>query len=154
MRGGEHFGDASGCAFGLLKHGELVGPHGLIFVDTGFDVPAGEITAIGSRESSGAETADRGALPETVIDVSGVEGSFFCAGVLEWKADGPFPGGLGNAVVGRGERSEKSEVEGHNAGQCEPLDHNNSSTKMAGRRLLAGTGPASNAQKYSIKSIF
>src|SRR6266436_9689522 len=111
MRCGEHLGDASGCAFGLLKHGELVGPHGLIFVDTGFDVPAGEVTAIGSRESSGAETADRGALPETVVDVTGVEGRLFCAGVLEWKADGTFPGGLGNVVVGRGDGGEKRSEE-------------------------------------------
>jgi hypothetical protein len=64
-----------------LKHGELISPHSLVFVDAGFHVPAGEVAAIGARESSGAETADGRALPKAIVDVASVERGLFRAGM-------------------------------------------------------------------------
>src|SRR5260370_15862075 len=57
MSGSENFRDAIRVAFGFLKHCELIGTDGLVFVDSGFHVPASEIAAIGSRESAGAKAA-------------------------------------------------------------------------------------------------
>jgi len=65
--------DSFGIAFGLLKHGELIRVDRLVFVNAGLHMPASEVAAKGSRKSSGAETADRSALPEAVVDVSAVE---------------------------------------------------------------------------------
>ena len=69
MIGHEHARGSGGFAGNLLKHGELVGRHRNVFVDTAFDVPAREIAAIGTRECAGAESADGSALPIAVVDV-------------------------------------------------------------------------------------
>jgi hypothetical protein len=109
MGGGENFGYAGFVTIGFLEHGELIGPDGLVFVDAGFHVPAGKVSAIGAGESAGSETADGGALPETVVDVAGVEGGLFCAGIFEGLTDGALPGGFGDVVVSIGVCEEKSE---------------------------------------------
>src|SRR5260370_598000 len=100
MSGGENFRDAIRIAFGFLKHRKLVGPDRLVFVDAGFHVPAREVAAKATRESAGAETADRRALPKAIVDMDGVERGLFRAGVFEWRTDGALPCGLGNVVVG------------------------------------------------------
>src|SRR4051794_18723021 len=99
MGSGENFRDAIFLAFGLLKHRKLIGPDGLIFMDAGFHVPAGEVSAIGAGEGAGAEAADGSALPETVVDMAGVERRLLCAGIFERLADGTLPGGFGDDVV-------------------------------------------------------
>jgi len=43
----------------------------LVFVDAWLDVPAGEVTTKRTRKSAGTESADRRALPETVVDMKG-----------------------------------------------------------------------------------
>src|SRR5258707_362511 len=83
MRCGENFRYAIFVAFGFLEHRKLVGPDGLVFVDAGFHVPAGEVASIGAGECAGTEAAYGCALPETVIDVTGVEHGLFCAGGFE-----------------------------------------------------------------------
>src|SRR4029077_4750873 len=109
MSGSENFGDAIGVTFGFLKHGKLVGPDGLVFVDARFHVPAGEVATIGARESAGAEAADGGALPKAIVDMAGVERRLFRTGVLERRADGALPGGLGNVVIGLHAGDERNE---------------------------------------------
>src|SRR5438477_7749939 len=69
MIGHEHTCGSTGFAGNLLKHGELVGRYGNVFVDTALDMPAREIAAIGARECAGAESADWDALPVAVVDV-------------------------------------------------------------------------------------
>src|SRR6266851_3455131 len=100
MSSGENFRNAIRIAFGFLKHGELIGPNGLVFVDAGFHVPAGEVAAISARESAGAKTADGRALPKAIVDMAGVERGLFRAGVFEGRTDGALPGCLGDVVVG------------------------------------------------------
>src|SRR5260370_20573870 len=142
MRGGENLGHALGVALGFLKHGELIGPDGLVFVDAGFNVPAREVTAIGARKCSGAETTDGSALPEAVVDVAGVERGLFCSGICQRRADRTLPRGLGNAVIGASERGQH-EAERRQARESESLGHKNSSTKeWSGETVLAGSGPA------------
>jgi len=51
-------------------------------------------------ECAGTEAAYGCALPETVIDVTGVEHGLFCAGVFERLADGTLPGSFGDVVIG------------------------------------------------------
>src|ERR1700720_964946 len=86
-------------AFGFLKHRKLIGPDGLVFVDASLHVPAGEVAAIGARESAGAKTADRRALPKAVVDMVGVERGFLGPGIFEWESDGALPGSFGNVIV-------------------------------------------------------
>jgi len=95
MRGGENFRNTIFVAIGFLKHRELIGPDGLVFVHSGLHVPAGEVAAIGTRERAGAKAADGRALPKTVVDMASVEGGLFCAGIFEGLADGALPGGFG-----------------------------------------------------------
>src|SRR5258706_8222935 len=99
MRGCENFCDTIFVALGFLEHRKLIGPDGLVFVDSGFHVPAGEIAAIGAGEGAGAEAADGRALPETIVDVAAVERGLFRAWVFERLADGTLPGGLGDVVI-------------------------------------------------------
>src|ERR1700730_4740042 len=99
MRGGENFRYAIFVAFGFLKHRELVGPDSLVFVHSGFHVPAGEVAAIGARECAGAKAADGRALPKAIVDMAAVERGLFCAGVFEWLADRALPGGFGDVVI-------------------------------------------------------
>src|SRR5712664_2139375 len=121
MSGSENFRDAIRIAFGFLKHRKLIGPDGLIFVDAGFHVPAGEIAAIGARESAGAKTTDRSALPEAVVDMTVVERRLFRAGVLERLADGTLPSSFGNVVVGVSLGGDGDKRKRYDAGKCEPL---------------------------------
>src|SRR5438445_8790487 len=100
MRSGENFGYAIFIAVGFLEHRKLVGPDGLVFVNAGFHVPAGEVAAIGARERACAETADGCSLPEPIVDMAAVERGLFCAGVFERLADGTFPGGFGDILIG------------------------------------------------------
>src|SRR5712692_9018049 len=138
MRGGETLG----VALGFLKHGELIGPDGLVFVDAGFHVPAREITAIGARKCSGAETTDGSALPEAVVDVAGAERGLFCAGIGQRRADGTLPRSLGNVADGARALGTR-EAERRQARVRESLGHRNSSTKeWSGETVLAGSGPA------------
>src|SRR6266404_10009073 len=116
MRGGENFGYAIIVAFGFLEHRKLIGPDGLVFVDAGFHVPAGEVAAIGARERAGTEAAHGSALPEAVVDMAAVERRFLCAGVLEGLADGTFPGGFGDVVIGVDSGGEKGERKCYIAG--------------------------------------
>src|SRR5690242_937662 len=99
MGGGENFRDAVFFAFGFLEHRKLIGPDGLVFVDSGFHVPAREVAAIRAGECASAEATDRGPLPQAVVYVAGVERGLFCAGVFEGLADGALPGGLRDVVV-------------------------------------------------------
>ncbi len=100
MSGSENFRDAIRIAFGFLKHRKLIGPHGLVFVDARFHVPAREVATVSARESAGAKTADGRALPKAIVDMAGVERWFFRSSVFEGRTDGALPGSLGNVVVG------------------------------------------------------
>src|ERR1700694_819786 len=64
----EDLGDAFRGTLGFFVNGKLVGVNGFVFVYAGFQVPAGKIAAVGAGESAGAKTADRRALPITVVD--------------------------------------------------------------------------------------
>src|SRR5258708_36083607 len=140
--GGENVGRALGVAVGFRKQGELIGPGGLVFVDAGFHVPGREITAIGARKCSGAETTDGSALPEAVVDVAGVERGLFCAGIGQRRADGTLSRSLGNVVVGARELG-KREAERRQARESESAGHKNSSTtRWSGASASAGHGPA------------
>ena len=97
MSSGKNFRNAIRIAFRFLKHGKLIGPDGLVFVDAGFHVPASEVAAIGTRESAGAKTADRRALPVTVVDQIGELG-LAGAGIGERLADASLPGDFRNRV--------------------------------------------------------
>src|SRR5271154_1336090 len=98
-RSGEHLGETRGIPFGFLKHRELIGPHGLIFMNTGLQVPPSKIPAIGARESSGAETANGRALPVAVINVVGGQRDLFGARARKWFSDGALPSSARNAVI-------------------------------------------------------
>ena len=95
---------AFGGVFGFLVHRELIGPFGLVLVDAALHVPAGEVAAVGAGEGARAEAAYRGALLVAVVDVAGVEGGLFCAGVIERGADGALPCGFGDVVACAGSR--------------------------------------------------
>ncbi len=101
VRGGQHLRNAL-SAFSFLIHGKLVRPHRLIFVDTALDVPARKVAAISARESSGAEAADRSALPVTVVNHSrGRESGLASSGIFQRHTDAALPGGFGNGVAGK-----------------------------------------------------
>src|SRR5450432_1902145 len=100
MRSGENLRDAV-TAFGFLVHGELVGPHGLIFVDAALDVPTGEVAAIGAGKSSGAEAAHGSTLPIAVVDhAGGSERGFASSGIFEGHTNAAFPGSFRDGVAG------------------------------------------------------
>ncbi len=100
MASEESFCGSLGVAFGLLEHSELIRVDRLVFVNAGLHVPASEVAAKGTGKSSGAETTDRRALPEAVVDVSAVERSFLCAWIFKRFADRAFPCRFGDFVVG------------------------------------------------------
>jgi hypothetical protein len=93
--GEENAGGGFAFAFDFLVHGELVGVADSVLVDAGFDVPAGEVAAVGAGEGAGAESADGSALPVAVVDVSG---DALDAGVFEGLADGAAPGCCGDLL--------------------------------------------------------
>src|ERR1700682_2677256 len=93
MIGEEDLGDTFRRALGFLVNGKLVGVNSFVFMYAGFQVPARKIAAIGARESAGAETADRRALPVTVVDQIGELG-LARAGVGERLAHAPPPGDI------------------------------------------------------------
>src|SRR6202521_3432026 len=64
----QDLGDAFRGALGFFVNGKLIGVNSFVFVYAGFQVPAGKIAAVGAGESAGAKTADRRALPITVVD--------------------------------------------------------------------------------------
>src|ERR1700674_1552862 len=64
----EDLGDAFPGALGFLINGKLVGVNSFVFVDASLQVPARKIAAVGARECAGTKTADRRALPITVVD--------------------------------------------------------------------------------------
>ena len=103
MRRGQHLRHPLGGAFRFLIHGKLIGPHRLIFVHPGFDVPAREVAAIGAREGARAQAPDRRTLPVAVVDHAR-ERRLFSSRVLERQPDGSLPGGFRNAVARPGPR--------------------------------------------------
>ena len=106
MSGGQHLRDAL-AAFGFLIHGELVRPDRLIFVHAALDVPAREVSAIGARESSGAESTHGCTLPVAIINHSGRgERGLASAGIFERLADATLPCGFGKGVAGEEQRGE------------------------------------------------
>jgi hypothetical protein len=68
MSGGEDLGEALGRTLGSLEHGELVDIDGLVFVNATLQVPAREVSAVGTGEGSGTKATDRGPLPEAVVN--------------------------------------------------------------------------------------
>ena len=106
MSGGQHLRDAL-AAFGFLIHGELVRPDRLIFVHAALDVPAREVSAIGARESPGAESPYGCTLPVAIINHSGRgERGLASAGIFERLADATLPCGFGNGVAGEEQRGK------------------------------------------------
>src|SRR5271155_985537 len=93
----EHLCSSRRFACGLLEHAKLIRVHRSVFVHSSLDVPPREVTAIGPRKRSRAESSDRGALPVTVIDVGFV---FADAGTRKGLAEGPSPGRFRNFVAG------------------------------------------------------
>jgi hypothetical protein len=88
-------------ALGLLEHGKLIGVDGLVFVDCGLDVPAGEVSAIAAGEGACSHAADGDSLPVTIVDVRGVASY---AGVVERLTQGTLPGGRRNLGLGKRSR--------------------------------------------------
>src|SRR3981081_2019750 len=97
MIGEEDLRDAFRRALGFLVNGKLVGVNSFVFMYAGFQMPARKIAAVGARESAGAKTADRRALPVTVVNQIGELG-LAGAGVGERLADGWLPGEFRNRV--------------------------------------------------------
>src|SRR6202166_4276322 len=64
----EDLGDAFRGALGFLVNGKLVGVNSFVFMYAGLQVPAGKIAAVSARKGAGPKTADRRALPITVVD--------------------------------------------------------------------------------------
>src|SRR5882762_10353555 len=93
----EDLGDAFRRALGFLVNGKLVGVNSFVFMYAGFQVPARKVAAVGARERAGAETADRRALPVTVVNQIGELG-FACTGVGERLANASLPGDFRNRV--------------------------------------------------------
>src|ERR1019366_5757097 len=93
----ENLGDAFRRALGFFVDGELVGVNGFVFVYAGLQVPARKVAAVGAGEGAGAKTADRRALPVTVVNQI-VQYGLACAGVGEWLANASLPGDFWNRV--------------------------------------------------------
>jgi hypothetical protein len=88
---------SSRITFRLLVHGEFVCIHSLVFVNAGFDVPAGEISAIRAGEGACPHPANGCSLPIAIVDQAGIFGH---TRILEREPNGPGPGGFGD-VAGR-----------------------------------------------------
>ncbi len=75
-------------------------------MNSGFEVPARKISAVGTREGAGPKAADRRALPVTIVNQIGELG-LACAGVGEGLADASLPGNFWNRVSRpQGKRTE------------------------------------------------
>src|ERR1700722_6127894 len=98
--------DALRFACDLLKHCELIARHRDVFVDSGFNVPACEVATVGARECARAESANRRALPITVVDVGFVLAN---AGIVERFAERTSPGDLRDFVAAERLWRERSE---------------------------------------------
>src|SRR5579859_6856368 len=107
----KNFGNTICIAFGFLKHRELIRVDGLIFVNAGLNVPAGEVTTECPRKSSSAKSADWRPLPEAVINVAAVQCGLLCARAFERLSDGTLPGDFGNFGIGANRRKEKRNSE-------------------------------------------
>src|SRR5882724_9288611 len=118
MIGHKYTRSSRGFADNLLEHGELVGGHRNIFVDATLEVPAREVAAIGAREGSGAESADRGALPIAVVDVGFV---FADAGSLERLPERPAPRDFRDLVAQTGLRDQQHAQRGSCSQQQEQI---------------------------------
>ena len=70
----------------------------------GFQVPALEKSAIAARECARADSADRRALPEAVVDIRRAELRLVPARIGHRRTDGNSPRGGGNRVLGEGRR--------------------------------------------------
>src|SRR5258708_29614307 len=97
MIGEEDLGDGFRSALGFLVNGKLVGVDSFVFVDASLQVPAGKITAVGAGEGAGAKTADRRALPVTVVDQIGELG-LACARISKRLAYASLPADLWDRV--------------------------------------------------------
>src|ERR1700694_5364443 len=105
----EHLGDTFRGALGFLINGKLIGVNSFVFMNAGFQVPAGKIAAVGAREGAGPKTADRRALPITVVDQV-VQLGLACAGIGERLAHASLPGDSWNRVSrpqGKGTEGDK-----------------------------------------------
>jgi len=69
-------------------------------------MPASEVAPVGAGERSCPKTADGSALPEAVVDMRGLEGGLFGAGMIDRLPQRATPGRLGN-VIGAQQRAEK-----------------------------------------------
>src|SRR6266571_30030 len=98
MSGSQDLRNAFGGAFRFLIHGELVWVNRLIFVDSILNVPAREVATISSREGTCAESADRGSLPVTIVDMSAAEGRLFRPCIGQRQTNSTLPSGFGNGV--------------------------------------------------------
>ena len=87
--------------FRLLVHREFVYINSLVFMDAGFDVPAGEISAIGAGEGACSHPTNGRSLPVAIVDHAGIFGH---ARVLEREPNGPGPGGFGDLAGRQGHR--------------------------------------------------
>src|SRR5712691_10300135 len=96
MIGEENARSSRGRSFRLLKHRELIGVRGAIFVYTGFNVPPGKIASESPGKGPCAESAHRRTLPETVVNVARIQGWFFRAGIVQRLPDGALPRRFGN----------------------------------------------------------
>ena len=97
MIGEEDLRDALRGAVGFLVNGKLVGVNSFVFMYAGFQVPARKIAAVGARERAGAKTADRRALPVTVVDQI-VQCGLAGAGMSERLANASLPGDFRNRI--------------------------------------------------------
>ncbi len=103
-------------AVAFLKHCELIGKHGFVLMNRRLDVPAGQIPAIGARESSGATATDRGALPVAVVDVDVV---LAYARMIEWLAERAAPVfGISSPRQLNGAAAHKTNAKAMNRGRC------------------------------------
>src|ERR1700733_6912079 len=103
----QHLSYAMCVALGLLKHGELVGVHSLIFVSPALDVPSRKIATIAAGEGARSKATHGNALPVAVVDVSGNARN---SGIAKGKSQRPLPGSLRYRVTapcGRGQDQEE-----------------------------------------------
>ncbi len=94
----QHPGNACRRSFHPLIHGELIGVESLVLVDARFKVPPGKVSCVGTSECARSESADRRALPITVVDDLKI--SFLGARMAQRFANSSFPGRFRNRIPG------------------------------------------------------
>ena len=80
----------------LLKHCELIGVNGHVFVNASLDMPTGKVAAVASREGPRSESSDRCTLPIAIIDIARDSGH---SCLIEGEAERSTPCGIWDGIA-------------------------------------------------------